>query len=339
MLGIGIGIVLIIMSLSGITDVFTALQKAKWIYLVIGIALQLISMFFWSLRWNTLLKLVDINISTLLAYKIILISTFVNNITPAAKTGGEPIRAYLAMKNGKGKIEDGLATVALDRLLDSLVFILLIIIVITNMIIEWRIPIRLGLILILSILIMLFLASIMILISFHANHGRYILEKIGSIIGIFSKKWKDKFLKELEKRLMKYQGAMKHMATNRSQITKASFFSVTSTTIWIFGGYFSFMSVINGIGFIKIVSIIMAGTLVGMAPLLPGGLGPTEAVNTLLFVALGIGAGTATAGVLAMRFVTFWVPTGIGLLMSIYLGLNRKKFNIEDIINRGKEGG
>ncbi len=339
MLGAGIFIVFLLVTLSGFKEVIGSLSRANYKFIFLAIILEVLSLLFLSLRWNTLLSSVDINLDILSVFRIVLFSTFVNNITPAARTGGEPVRAYLSIRDNDGSMEYALATVALDRLLDVFVFVLIIIVVISNMFIRWRIPLKLIIFLLLSILVIVFFASIAILISFHPRYGTFILSKIGNFVGYISEKWQKKFMSEFESRLMKYQKAMKYMASNRTQLTKALLFSVISTSLWLIGSYFSFISVFTSIGFLEVVSVMMAGTLVGMLPILPGGLGPTEAVNTLLFVTLGITAGSATAGVLAMRFVTFWIPTIIGLAIGIYFALNRDKFNIEDLITKYKGKG
>jgi uncharacterized protein (TIRG00374 family) len=64
----------------------------------------------------------------------------------------------------------------------------------------------------------------------------------------------------------------------------------------------------------------VAGSLLGMVPLTPGGLGFVEAGLTGTLVLAGVDAGAAAAATLAYRLVSFWLPLPIGGLAYWFFG-------------------
>ena len=56
----------------------------------------------------------------------------------------------------------------------------------------------------------------------------------------------------------------------------------------------------------------VAGSLLGMIPLTPGGLGFVEAGLTGMLALAGVGAGPALVATLAYRLVSFWAPIPVG---------------------------
>jgi uncharacterized protein (TIRG00374 family) len=64
----------------------------------------------------------------------------------------------------------------------------------------------------------------------------------------------------------------------------------------------------------------VAGSLLGMVPLTPGGLGFVEAGLTGTLVLAGVDAGAAAAATLAYRLVSFWLPLPLGGLAYWFFG-------------------
>ena len=68
----------------------------------------------------------------------------------------------------------------------------------------------------------------------------------------------------------------------------------------------------------------VAGSLLGMVPLTPGGLGFVEAGLTGTLVLAGVDAGAAAAATLAYRLVSFWLPLPVGGLAYWFFGRRLK---------------
>ena len=72
---------------------------------------------------------------------------------------------------------------------------------------------------------------------------------------------------------------------------------------------------------ISIGEVFIAATLVGMIPLLPGGLGAVDGVMILLYANAGITASVSAAATVIERLISFWMATVIGLFfMPMYGG-------------------
>ena len=122
---IGALIILVMVHMVGIGDVISVLYQVNPSLFAAAVALEFISIFLWSIRWKILLKpFKSVTITTV--FKGILIGIFFNNITPMARTGGEPFRAYYMGNKETINFEDAFATVAVDRILDSLPFLAII---------------------------------------------------------------------------------------------------------------------------------------------------------------------------------------------------------------------
>ena len=80
-----------------------------------------------------------------------------------------------------------------------------------------------------------------------------------------------------------------------------------AASLWVFLRAFgSSMNPVN-----LVVAFGLAGVMAAI-PITPGGLGVVEAVLTPTLVGFGVPARTATIGVLAWRFVQFWLPIPLG---------------------------
>jgi uncharacterized membrane protein YbhN (UPF0104 family) len=67
--------------------------------------------------------------------------------------------------------------------------------------------------------------------------------------------------------------------------------------------------------FIEVIAVYLGGSAIGSVSPTPGGLGAIEAALVAGLTALGVAAGSAVAGVLAFRLLTFWLPIVPGILV------------------------
>lgn len=96
---------------------------------------------------------------------------------------------------------------------------------------------------------------------------------------------------------------------------------------WLFD-YLALVSALYAVGADAHPSLVLlayvAGSLLGMVPLTPGGLGFVEAGLTGTLTLAGVDAGAAVVAILAYRLVSFWLPIPAG---AAAYGLFRRRFS------------
>jgi len=74
------------------------LAGAEVSYILLAIALTLLSMVFWAFRWKTVITAMGYHARTLSLVPMVMGGIFFNNVTPSSKFGGEPVRIYWAKR-------------------------------------------------------------------------------------------------------------------------------------------------------------------------------------------------------------------------------------------------
>ena len=112
-----------------------------------------------------------------------------------------------------------------------------------------------------------------------------------------------------------FQDTMKGLVSNR----KALYYTIPlSFLIWIFEiirVYLVFLAFGANVNLIVIGEVFIVASLVGMIPLLPGGLGAIDGVMILLYSSAGITSSISAAATVIERLISFWMATIIGLVI------------------------
>jgi uncharacterized protein (TIRG00374 family) len=84
--------------------------------------------------------------------------------------------------------------------------------------------------------------------------------------------------------------------------------------------YLAFLAIGVSLNPIILAGVICLSLLIGIASSLPGGLGSTEAVMTIVLgIIFGLTSSVAIAGIMLARFLTFGYGTFVGGLCFLYL--------------------
>ena len=98
LLGISVIILLVMLWFVGIEQVLEALRIANIYIVALAILTQIFTYFMYTLRWQILNRLADMDISIRELLPMVLVGLAVNNITPSGRGGVEPVRAYVLAK-------------------------------------------------------------------------------------------------------------------------------------------------------------------------------------------------------------------------------------------------
>lgn len=124
---LGIGILLIWLSLNGITpdqkqQILVAFRTADYFWIVVAMLISLLSHFLRAYRWNYLLKPVGYRTDLLNATCHVLVGYFANYGIPRM---GEVSRCTLAARYDKVPFEVGFGTVITERVIDFILFLVI----------------------------------------------------------------------------------------------------------------------------------------------------------------------------------------------------------------------
>ena len=315
LMAISIGILLIMLWFVGIDQVIAALENANLYIVALAVLTQIFTYFLYALRWQILNKLADMDVSISKLLPIVLVGLAVNNITPSGRGGGEPVRAYILSEQEDYHFEDTLATVVADRALDTFPFVVLSILTIASMALFFDFDTWLLVLMVLAVIAIVIILIVLIYMCINPKFG----EKVdGWIIGLvrrFYKKDTVELENQIHSAISGFQNTMKMLISNK----KVLYYTVPlSFLIWVFEiirVYLVFLSFGTSVNIIVIGEVFIVACLVGMIPLLPGGLGAIDGIMIIFYSAAGITYSVSAAATVLERLISFWMATIIGLII------------------------
>ncbi len=315
LLGISVVILLVMLWFVGIDQVILALKLANLYIIALAIVVQIVTYFLYSLRWQILNKQSNMDVSIKELLPMVLVGLAVNNITPSGRGGGEPVRAYILAKEKNYLFEETFATVVADRALDTFPFVVLAAITIVAMTLYFDMPTWLLIVMVLAVIAIIIVLAIVIYMCINPSFGSRVDGWIIGLVRRFYKKNTMELENKIHEAVFGFQDTMKGLVSNR----KALYYTIPlSFLIWIFEiirVYLVFLAFGANVNLIVIGEVFIVASLVGMIPLLPGGLGAIDGVMILLYSSAGITSSISAAATVIERLISFWMATIIGLVI------------------------
>lgn len=320
---VGLVVFLLTLNFVGFGEIAESLSGINIYYYLLAVVAIFISICMWTLRWWEFIRGEGYDVPFFDVLRSLTVGLAVNNLTPFAKCGGEPVRAYiLKMKTGM-KMRDSFATV----LAELTIFLIATVSVV-----------------LLSLLLITFVMKppawlMIIIVPF------FLLVALGlfGIFGIYSDKkiiirllsWfgrKIKRLRPYQEKLIKRYKDFQKTFRNCLKMKKVMLKALIYTAIGKSFAFVKFCLIFKALGYgispLKIIIFMGVSLIILSIPSTPGSLGVYEGGATSAFVLLGVPAGTAATVVFLDRLIWFWLITLIGGSLGTYYGVN--------IINRGK---
>jgi len=340
----GLLVVFGIVVLLGREQVIGALLSANPKFLGISIIFQLLATVALTYRWQTIVQEGGFKISDWKLFQISLSSLAISNLTPSAETGGEFAKCYFLSKETRKRTKETLATIIAEKILDMIFFVMLTVFTLTLFLLMFEVP---ALIISLMILITLVALSMMMLLFYTVTSEKiglrmsmWFINKFQRLIKRFRplKEFEDKFRTDF----VEHRNNMKHYLDKPKIWIMTIVLSAVVWTFIVLRTYFVFLAIGINLNPILIIALLLISQVVGMLPLLPGGLGLVETSRIAVISAAGVVAAGAGAHTVLDRLISFWIMTGIGLLVTYYLAI--KNFKKDGSINKlsdeiNKEGG
>lgn len=319
-LSLSIIILLVMLSFVGIENVIDALKVANLTFIAIAFGIQIVTFYLYTLRWQILNKLANINTNIFKLLPMLMVGLAVNNITPSGRGGGEPVRAYILSREEGYLMEETFATVVADRALDTFPFVILAIIAILGMGFYFDLDLWLLAVMVTSIIAIVTILVVIVYMSINPKFGKRVDNWIIGLVRRFYKKNSNDLENKIHNVISGFQDTMKLVIYNKSVLYHAL---PLSFLIWIFEiarVYFVFLAFGANLNPLIIAEVFILASLVGMIPLLPGGLGAVDGVMILFYSAAGITASVSAAATVIERLISFWLATIIGMIILPHYG-------------------
>ena len=229
------------------------------------------------------------------------------------KGGSEPFRAYYLSKLESIPKHVSFSSVIIERLLDTIVFLVLSLFVILYLFIKGMAYVRELVVVWILIGIITLLALYVIM---HESLPYRILLKLTEIISIFYSKGISK--NKIHDAIEKLQKNIMFLNNNKRKMTLPILLSFGWWALDLLRIYVLFLAINCNISFIALSSTYLVSLLVGIIPTLPGSLGVSDAVMITMYSSFGIPNSISAAGTILDRTISYGLATILGAI-SYYL--------------------
>lgn len=321
-LTIGIGILIAMILYIGPGKIESALEMADLWYVILAILIQFAVYGLLTYRWSITTNSVGISVRKLHLFPMLMVGLAINNLTPSARGGGEPVRAYILSKYSRSPLENSFATVIADRGLDTFPFIVLAILTIISMVLYFHLSEWIVYTLIISVIIIIIIFCLAVYISVDKRAARKVTRWILGIIKIFSKRGYSKIEKKVCKAIHGFQNSMRVMLNDRKVL---AYGIPLSFLIWFFDiirVYIVFSAFDVDVSLTVIAQVFIIASLISMIPLIPGGLGAVDGMMIVLYSYAGVPPSISAAATILERLISFWMTSVIGIAFLPYFGAN-----------------
>ncbi len=263
-------------------------ERAKLSYVLLALSLYIISVLISSVRWKVILDSLGYSIRAGSLVPVIFGSISVNNLTPANRMGGEPLRIVWAKEQFGVRLPHALVSILYERFVE-----------------------------VIPVAILSLYAFYIILPFFNGNFNplKIIIYGIFTIIMTITAYYIIK---------TRFSSIIKRFSMYPEMLRKAFVPTLLfSSSVWILDIFrLKIVSLALGLHISMNIIIVLSvlSLFLGLLPLTPGGLGVVDGGLVSALVLFQIPLGEAIGMVAVERFISYGVSTFIGLLCLIYFG-------------------
>ncbi|NPB01725.1 MAG: UPF0104 family protein [Methanopyri archaeon] len=299
------------------------MERADPRYLALALAIQVLDLLLWALRWHVVLRRSGLKAPFLTVFLVNNVSMLVNNVTPSARSGGEPVRVFLLAKATGYRMREVASTVVVDRVLDyaPLVFLMGLTAVFT---------IEAGA----GELTYIAFGGVGLLTGALIG-ALYLLTREDTLVGIANKISRflpgDRRFEEVERWVRAFTETLREALKDKGTLLRGSAVSFAVWSCELIRPYVVFESLGRPVPFRVVVIAYTVSMFAGVLPLFPGGLGLVELSTASVYKLFGLGAGISAAATLLDRLISYWFVNVVGLT-SAFILTKRGLREVEDAI-------
>ncbi len=297
---------------TGGIELLGVLSRANLFYLSLGLLMQLLIIYFYTIRLKIILSSQNYNLEFKEVLKILLAGLSVNQFTPIARAGGEPVKMYYLSKNDIPATKSTASVII--EVTSELISIYVTLLLAVFFLVSMQYLSQKYLVISIPVIGAFAIATVLIF--------RFLLreEKIEKII----KKYVLRFFKtEKDITAKDFTYSLRTLLKNRKLQLKIFSLSFITRFLEVLRLYFLLIAINYPSIFFLVLAAWALQLLFSMIPWLPGGLGLIEGGTISALVLLGIPMKISSSLILLDRMLSFWLLIFLGLITLYFL---KKKF-------------
>ncbi|MEO2240647.1 MAG: UPF0104 family protein [Euryarchaeota archaeon] len=316
------------------SQIASALRRADLYILALATLVQLADMLLWAARWHFVLQRAGIRAPFRLTFLINNASMLVNNVTPSARSGGEPLRIYLLARLTGCRARDVASSVVIDRILDYFPLVALLLLGLASLL---RSGSRMTQLLAAGVLVL----TLALTFSVWIMANERIILRFGTLLSRLLSRTRrgDRVdARRIERWVQRFVRNFRRLLSDPCTLACGT---AISSVIWaceVLRTYLVFSSLGCTVPLPVIVVGFTVSMLVGALPLLPGGLGAIEVSAASAYAALGVDRGISAAAVLLDRVISYWMVNAVGLASLLHISRRRGRGELHDAVRTGQSG-
>jgi len=303
----------------GFRKVLAAARRADRASLSAAVSLNLSAFVLWTLRWQQLMRRQERR-SVAVLFPIYMAGVFGNLMTPGARVGGEPIRAFYMSRAFGGEKTAYLGTILADKLGNALVFLFFLAASVTFIVLVVPIGIVSRVALEVAVLLPLMAVCSGFLLRKRVERRSRVLARLlpalyGSAPMDFLRRrfpTYQQFEEYAITRLDNVTGPMVRAAGSGKAVAKVVLVSVAAYLLFCLAHLVLFRALGSRIDFGRVIVIVTVSNFLGDISVSPGGAGFMEVAMIAMCAAFGVDARTAAAVTLMSRGIFYLCGFGLG---------------------------
>jgi uncharacterized protein (TIRG00374 family) len=323
-----LGALLLVLRHIGFDRIVAAARRMDRPTIAVAAALHMTVFVLWCLRWQQLMR-PENRKSIFALLPIYMAGVFGNVVTPGARVGGEPIRAYYMSRAFGGQKTAHLGTILTDKVSNGVVFLLFLLVSVSFVVLFVGISLTSKLVMLVVVLLVVAGFSALVLLRGHVKGAFLSLSKLLPLI-YASRPMRflrsqfascEEFENYLAEKMRNVFGPMARTAGSSMTLAKVLSLSAGAWLLFCLAHYVLFRSLGADVGFLRVMIIVTISTFFGDVSISPGGAGFMETAMIGLCAAFGVEPGAAAAVTLISRVLFYAYGLGAGGLCLVGLSL------------------
>lgn len=304
----------------GWEEVISAVGEAGPLLMGVLFLMQLLTLALIAFRWYYLLNKNSLNISFGRVFAINMAGNYIESITPSVKLGGEAAKVYLLRRHTRNSYTSLAGMMLTIKYYSLMPFLVLSGMLLGLAAFQYELP---GI----SFMAFLFLVVFFIVVAW-IHHRGGVSDHDNETSPVSGKgRAKDSFVR---KKSGAIAGFVRKASAHSRSIARAEdkvVLLIVSAIVWVMypAKVYLVASMLGlDIGPVTVAVITFTSYLIGLLPLLPGGLGIFEGSMVFMFMLMGFALEEGLAVTLISRLVTYWFPLLLSAALASYLTIQPK---------------
>ena len=332
---VGLAIFIGYLYLVGFDSVKDILLKANLWYLGLAMAISLAANALHTAGWWMYLKDKGYRISFFKAYEIYLSSIFFVNLLPAVVGSGEVAKIYFVDKcTPDARFDKTLATCVISRALETLPIIAGAAFSVVYLAFFYDLPPWATAFCLFNTVMLTALVVVGIAAALNNALLRRLSDWAFRQLERLLKKDMTAYAQSIDEIITQFDASFREIVAKKKLMALSIMVMFAAWCLEISIAYVSFLAIGNPVNPVLVITVYSVLTVLQMMPMfLPGGLGVTDIVMTILYMVVGIPKAAASGATIMVRFVTLWFLTVVGGLATFYLAKAHGEKDLDDVKN------